>query len=116
MAWDSAFLELMPHTITVSTMTGFDAYGDPAHSTSGTTYRARVKEEPKLIRDFIGEEVISTVTVWVASTGQIPATSLVTLPGGDQPALLSVSQVPDEDGIHHNVLHFGPSGGAGRAG
>jgi hypothetical protein len=107
MAWDDAYLDLMPHTVIINDLSGTNRYGEEVYSTQATTYQARVLRKPKLVRDFIGDEVVSHTTVWLASTGPaIEATAQVTLPDGSQPPLISVEEYPDEDGLHHQVLRF----------
>ena len=115
MSFDTEFLELMADTVRVSTMSGFDAYGDAVYSTSASTYRARITEIPKMVRNFMGEEVVASNVVWVASTGIISATAQIswTMPDGSTqfPTLISIERPADEDGTHHHKLYFGPSGG-----
>lgn len=115
MSFDSEFLELMPHTIRVSTMASFDGYGDPVYSTDTSIYRARITEIPKMVRNFMGEEVVASNVVWVASTGFIPVTVQVSWTSVDGstmfPTLISLERPADEDGTHHHKLYFGPAGG-----
>lgn len=108
MSFDPAFLDLMPHTITVRALSSVDSYGDPSYSTSTTSYRALVEEKPTKILNQYGEEVVASHIAYVASTARIPLTSLVTLPDGSSPDPISSSVFADEDGTaHHVVLHFG---------
>lgn len=115
MSFDSEFLELMADTIRVSTMSSFDGYGDPTYSTSYTSYPARITEIPKVVRNFMGEEVVASNVVWVASTGTIPATAQVswTMPDGSTqyPTLISIERPADQDGTHHHKLYFGSGAG-----
>ena len=106
----SVWAEGMPHQITVSSLFGYDDYAQPTYSTASSmvsTYSARVVYKPTKTMSFQGEEVISSVTVIVASTTPINATDLVTLPDGSQPPLISVSQYPGPDGLHHQTLLMG---------
>lgn len=116
MSFDTEFLELMAQTVRVSTQVSFDGYGDPTYSTGYTEYPARITETPKVVRNFMGEEVIASNTVWVASTGLIPATVQVTWTRDDGstmvPNLISMERPSDEDGTHHHKLYFGLAGGA----
>lgn len=120
MSFDPEFLELMADTVRVSTMSTFDGYGDVVYSSQASTYQARITEIPKMVRNFMGEEVVASHVVWVASTGVIPATAQVswTMPDGSTqtPVLISIERPADEDGTHHHKLYFGPSGGGGRGG
>jgi len=114
MSFDPEFLELMADTIRVSTMASFDGYGDPIYSTGYTEYPARITEIPKMVRNFMGEEVVASNVVWVASTGMIPATAQVswTMPDGSTqfPTLISLERPADQDGTHHHKLYFGSAG------
>lgn len=108
MSFDPELLDLMPHTITVKSLVSVDSYGDPTFSTSAATYRALVEEKPTKAINQYGEEVLASHVAYVASTGRIPLTSLVTLPDGTSPDLISSGVFSDEDGTaHHVVLHFG---------
>lgn len=110
MSFDTAFLDLMPHTISVYPFTSVDEYGEPTHSTSPTVYRCLVQETPTLIGSPYGEETVASHVAYVASTGRIDLTSLVTLPDGSQPTLIRSDVYSDEDGTaHHVVLYFGVS-------
>lgn len=110
----------MTSTIQVSTATAYDGYGDPVFSTSASTYQCRISEIPKLVRNFMGEEVIASNTVWVASTQSLSAIAQYSFVdyGGDTifPNLISMERLADEDGLHHHKLYFGPTGGSGRGG
>ena len=103
----SAWADLMPHTITVAALDGVDDYAEPTYSTDVASYPARVVYKPTRTHSFQGEEVIASVSVTVASTTPITATDLVTLPDGSQPPLISVSQYPSPDGLHHQTLLMG---------
>lgn len=108
MSFDPELLDLMPHTITVQALSSFDSYGDPSYSTAVTSYRALVEEKPTKAINQYGEEVLASHIAYVASTARIDLTSLVTLPDGTAPDLISSGVFADEDGTaHHVVLHFG---------
>lgn len=111
MAFETEFLTLMPSTITVKAYTSFNQYGEPSYSTSGTTYRALIQEQPTEITDAFGREVISSHTIYVASTARIPLTSKLELPDGTDPAIIRSDVMYDQDGIHHVVLFCGSEAG-----
>ena len=75
---------------------------------------ARITEIPKMVRNFMGEEVVASNVVWVASTGIIPATAQVswTMSDGSTqfPTLISIERPADQDGTHHHKLYFGSAG------
>lgn len=117
MSFEADFLELMPHTITVYDYVSTNAYGEPTHSTTGTTYRALVEERPNFIRTAFGEEAVSSAIAYIASTSRIPITSKVVLPDGSEPGVMRSDVFSDEDGTaHHVVLFFGEAARAGGGG
>lgn len=114
MSFDDAFLEFMPHTISVYPHAGFNSYGEPSYSTGATTYAAMVEERPDIIRNSFGEEIVSSHVVYVNSTSRIAMTSRVVLPDGSEPSLVRSDVFSDEDGsFHHVVLFFGSGAGGG---
>lgn len=110
MSWSTDFEDLMPDTIRVQDLSGFDGYGTATFGTA-STYVARVVRKQRLVRSFEGIEEISTVTAYVASTSTFGPGSQYLLPDGSTfsiaPNLLAVEAFPDEDGIHHTKLMFG---------
>lgn len=116
MSFESAFLDFMPHGITVYEHSSFNSYGEPAFSTGGSTYPAMIEERPDVIRAAFGDEVVASHIVYVNSTTRIPMTARIVLNNGStsppEPPLVRSDAFSDEDGIHHVVLFFG-GGGAG---
>lgn len=114
MALESALRELMTQTVTLSTFSGYTAYGVASFGTA-KTYAARVEREIKLVKNMQGREVVSTTTVYVGTTstgGTVPtgfgANGKIVLPTGDSPGLLAVESFPDEvSGVHHAVVYCG---------
>lgn len=108
MAFETTFLDLMPHTITVYPFVSVNQYAEATHSTSGTSYSAYIQEMPMNVLDTYGEEVVASHTVYVASTARIPMTSKIVMPDGSEPHLIRSDVMSDEDGTaHHVVLFFG---------
>lgn len=106
----STWAALMPDTITVAPLSGVDDYGEETFATLSSeisTYDARVVYKPTRTENFQGEEVIASVTVYCASTSPFSATDQITLPDGSQPPLISISQYPGPDGLHHQTLLMG---------
>lgn len=107
MSMDSELLELMPSTVTVADLSSVDAYGEAVFGTA-TSYRARIEPKPTLIRNFQGEEVVASATIYLACTTAVSATAEVTLPDGSTPPLQQVAHHYETDGtIHHVVLYVG---------
>lgn len=111
MALAPELLELMKQTIQVAPLVSINAYGDEVFGTA-VPYDCYIEEKPTKILNQIGAEVISSHTVYVASTGRINITSQCTLPDDSQPFLIRSDVWNDETGdIHHVVLYFGSGAG-----
>lgn len=113
MSFETAFLEFMPHTITVYPFSSINQFGEETYGT-GTVYQAMVEERPNKVLNSFGEEVVSSHVVYVNSTVRIPLTSRVTLPDGSEPSLIRSDVFSDTDGIHHVALFFGSGGRGGQ--
>lgn len=106
MSFESAFIDLMPSTVTISTRTTHNNYGEPSYG-SGTSYRARIVNKPEFVRGADGEVIEVRTVVWMRSTGTIDASDRITLPDGTTPPILAVARFPDDDGTHHHRLSLG---------
>jgi hypothetical protein len=111
MAFESAFLELMPHRIVVkrfskATTAGSSAgsYGTATYtSAAASTYRGRmVVKNVKLVRPD-GSEFSGNHVAWLATTATITRRDKVTFSGSTY-EILQVGIFPDEDGVHHTRL------------
>lgn len=101
------FLDMMPHTITVEPFVSMDEFSRRTYG-SPVRYRARVVGKNKSVTNFAGEEVISNVTAYIANSTGIKSTDRITLPAGfepSQPPILSIERIPDENGLHHEVIY-----------
>lgn len=107
MSWDRGFLQMLPHTITVSTQASLGVGGGVTYSTSASTYRARVVNTNKFVHDSRGQGAAVMYEAWIASTGILAPTSKYTLPDGSTPPVVRISVMPDEDGHHHTHIWFG---------
>ena len=96
MSFPSEFLTMMPSTMSVYAFTSWTDYGDPVYSTSSHDQR--------------GAEVVNSITAYGASTSPFSPLDNFVLADGSTGVVLSVSQVWDEEGLHHNVVRFGGGG------
>lgn len=112
---ESAFLDLMPHTITVAPRGSTrSVYGVPGTAGAAVSYRARLVQAPQWVRDSNGTRTLAAAVAWISSTAPIPADGVWTLPDGSTPPVLYVVAFPDENGVHHTKVAFGArAGGAG---
>jgi hypothetical protein len=107
MSFEEEFLTMMPSTITVYPFIAFDNYGDPSYGTTGATYRCRLEYDGAVVRDQLGEDVVSNVTAYVASTGLLDPLSNYILPDGSTGIVQSIAAQWDDESIHHHVVHLG---------
>lgn len=101
----------MPHSIIVHAMSSRKSDGSPAYSASGTTYRGRVNQTSRHVRDTNGNVIMAAQVAWIASTGALNANSRYRLPAGTggstTPPVLRVDNFSDEDGVNHHRVWFG---------
>lgn len=110
MAFESAFLELMPHSIVVKRFTKATTagstqgtYGFANYSTAASTYRGRfVVKNVKLVRSD-GSEFSGDHVAWLATTASITRRDKVTFHATTY-EILQVGIFPDETGVHHTRL------------
>jgi hypothetical protein len=104
----------MSSTVTVEAATGRDGYGKPTYG-AATSYRAHVQGKRTLVRDALGQEVVSSQSVYLATGDPIQPTDRVTLSTADvgstegfalSPPILAVERRFDGNGPHHTVLRL----------
>lgn len=84
-------------TITREPYAGLDAYGQRTYG-AAETYKARIEHRARLVRDAHGEERVSQVQVYLASTTIFDVKDRLTLPDGTTPLMLALERVPDHQG------------------
>lgn len=102
MAFEVGFLSLMNSTVTISTRTSHNAYGEPTYG-SGTGYRARIMAKDGFARTATGETIEFHTVVWVATTKAFGTDDRLALPDGTTPQVVSVERPFDEDGSQHHA-------------
>jgi hypothetical protein len=103
-AFESAFLELMPHTVTRKAWAGRDSYGKPSYSTAtASSYRARVVAKPLTLAGPQGIELVATHIMYLATTDNIGAKDQITYDGSTF-RIIEIGREPDQDGMHHTWL------------
>lgn len=123
MAFDTEFLDMMPHTISVRhRASGRDKNGNPNFG-SATTYKARVVGKLLAVRTARDEDYTPIFTIYVGAkiVSGVPVSlenvvftteDELTLPdqttfGDAKPVIFSASRLTDEDGHHHVTLSCG---------
>ena len=109
MSFDPAFLELMPSTMKVYTLSSplSDGYFLPTYSTAVKTWRCRKVRTQELVKTVAGTEEVATTVAWARSTSTFSASDKITIDGSTQGPLLRVDHLYDEDGLHHSKLWYG---------
>ena len=100
----SDFANMMTQTITRIPVLSRDDYGKITDGAS-STYTARVVRSPHTIVSFDGEEIIAGGEAWVQTTDSFSNDDTITLAGVNL-EILSIDNIPDDDGSHHIKLHF----------
>jgi hypothetical protein len=111
MSFDTAFLSMMPDTLTVTHLSGVstDGYGRATYTTSPHSCRCLVQEKQTKVQTYEGTEELATTVVWVRSTTTFGPSDRITLPDGTVPVLMAVEELHDADGVHHHKLFMGRS-------
>jgi len=102
------FSDFLNQMVTVEPFIGNDGYGEAQFGTS-VVYAARCVGKTKVMRDFNGVERVSSHTVYMNSIVNFNPKDRITLPDGyspQQPLIIAVGSFPDEDGMHHKVIHL----------
>jgi hypothetical protein len=101
-------LDMFPHSVVIEPYLTSDGMGKRSYG-AAVTWRARVKGQQKLVRDFAGVEKLSTVNVVFAGVPGVKAKDRYTLPVQfvpRQPKAISIDHSPDENGEHHERVYF----------
>jgi hypothetical protein len=110
MAFESEFLDCMPHKIRYTApTTALDGYGNITYAATNSTFQGIAQYKNKLIRSQDGTEKMSTSQVIINATGVVRPEGLWYLPDstGTPVPVLQVNRMTDEDGQHHVEVSFG---------
>lgn len=106
MPLELALKRMMDETIVRTPFSGKDAWNNPSFGTA-VSYTARVQQKVVVLRNADGREVTSATQCYVATTDVFDERDLITLPSGylpQQPPIIHVKPVHDEQGGHHTVV------------
>ena len=100
---------MMPYTIYIRRLTGYDVYGKPVYG-AAEDFRAAIQGTGgRPIRDAkTGNERVSTYAVYVATTAMIAPEDKLVLPSQfvpNSPPIIRVDPQSNENGIHHMVVY-----------
>lgn len=108
MGFDIELHSMMPHKVKIAPYSAQNKFGEPTYG-SDVSYTAMVEQRVRQVRAMTGEERISTTTVYLDTTTALTPRDRVTLPSGyvpNQPPIISIERLSDEDGLHSTVLHL----------
>jgi hypothetical protein len=102
-------LTLFSQTVTVYRSTGQNSRGDRLYRATAETYKARQENKITLVKDRLGQDVVSKTRCFVAATSTgFPAVHVddkVVMPDGTMPKLIAVDALRDDVGPNHMVLY-----------
>jgi len=78
----------------------YDKWGNPDGPETATTEKCRIEYENKMVRNFQGEQVVSTACVFLKKNTIATAQSILRFDGRDN-AILTFSKLQESDRIHH---------------
>lgn len=112
--FESEFLDLMPHTVTIYPRTGYDDSGVPSYTGSvGKAYQCRIVGKNLSLRRPLTQEQTVVFDIYVNSGSDVfGLEDRVELPNDGAwldryPKLFAVARLTDEDGHHHTKLQCG---------
>lgn len=105
---DPALVEMCTHTVKIAPPVGVDAWGQVTYGPD-VTYRCWASRRQQLVRSDTGEEVISTLQLYLPDAPDIDPQSRVEFQGRPA-ALLAANRHDDEHGRPYvTVLFTGPA-------
>ncbi len=98
MALDAIIQKWAHQSVTIEHMTtAWDAYGNPIVSTS-SAHTAIIQKTLKMVRGRDGTEKVATCQILLQSTYAVGYDDKITLPTGEQPAILAIESPVDFNG------------------
>lgn len=116
MAFESEFLELMPHTIGVEHWDGasYDQQGRPSGFGATVNYRCRISGKAVAVRRSTDEQEAVIYDIWVYNhaSSRFYQEDRVTFPvsfmfSQDRPSIFTIGSYTDQDSQHHVKLQCG---------
>lgn len=107
MAFHEEFADLMADEVTIEPFSTEDRNAQASYGT-GVVYACRVVGQRKWVRGFQGQELLSTVQIYLNSTASIHPRSRVTLPSRFsplRPPIIYVKLESDETGAAYTAIY-----------
>lgn len=106
MTIETAFLDMMPSTVTIYPKSSTDAYGKFSFSATGTAVRCRIQPSDNVVTTEDNRQVVSRGTIIFYGTPTITSDSKIVLPDGTSPLILTVRVHNDDSGTHHTTVTY----------
>lgn len=105
----SAFLEMMPDTITFNASTATDKYGKKTFGGQNISVRARIVDDTILIKNDQGQDIVASGKVYLyGDYSTLTLGHKITLPDGSTPVILKLDSKNDTTTTtHHTVVYYG---------
>lgn len=110
MSWDRELEDFFTTTVSYQTHGSMTVHGAQTFSTATLTISARIEHDTRMVRDSVGNMVVSNAAVYLKPTsstgttyGPVTIKDQITLPSGYEPTLppiIQVSRVNDEEGFY----------------
>lgn len=108
MALERDFAELCFDTVTIEPVASADGYSKPAYGAAVTYTDVRVESYNKMVRARDGQErIASTICYFMTPPTNLTERSRVTLPGGRQPRIIRIDNLPDTSDNYYTALYLG---------
>ncbi len=78
---DAALKTMCKSTVTIAPWTGQDVYGQASYGTA-VSYAAHISGKARMVRNTLGQEVVSSVHVVLSTAPSISTKDRITLPSG----------------------------------
>jgi len=104
---ESEFHSMMPHSVGITPYLSRDKWGKKTYGAI-VLFRGRVENKRKMVTNYLGDEVVSQSTLYLATTSGIGIEDRITMPSGYLPAnpdILAIERQDDEWGAHHTVIY-----------
>lgn len=109
------WLHLMSSTVLVAARTTMNAYGEASYGTN-VSYPAHISRKRRIVRNAMGQEVVSGQAVYLGASPVVDPTARVTLSTAEVgstesalvfPPIVAVERRSDQYGPHHTVIFLG---------
>lgn len=105
----------MSSTVRIAEPSGNNGYGEETYGTD-VAYKAHLARQRKIVRNILGQEVVSNQALYLMAAPNVSLSARVTLSTADvgstqneaiYPRIMSVERRFDQTGPHHTVVYLG---------